>query len=46
MGLEGIVSKRVGSAYWSGNYQNWTRGEEIPHRLTCWVANSGAFGGK
>ena len=25
MGLEGIVSKRVGSAYWSGNCRNCTR---------------------
>jgi hypothetical protein len=25
MGLEGIVSKRVGSAYWNGNCRNWTR---------------------
>ena len=25
MGLEGIVSKRVGSAYWSGDCRNWTK---------------------
>ena len=25
MGLEGIVSKRVGSMYWSGRARNWTK---------------------
>ena len=25
MGLEGIVSKRVGSIYWSGRARNWTK---------------------
>ena len=25
MGLEGIVSKRVGSIYWSGRCRNWTK---------------------
>src|SRR5271165_1127958 len=25
LGLEGIVSKRAGSRYWSGNCRNWTK---------------------
>lgn len=25
MGLEGIISKRVGSIYWSGRCRNWTK---------------------
>ena len=25
MGCEGIVSKRVGSMYWSGRCRNWTK---------------------
>ncbi len=25
MGLEGIMSKRVGSIYWSGRARNWTK---------------------
>ena len=25
LGLEGIVSKRIGSIYWSGRCRNWTK---------------------
>ena len=33
MGLEGIVLKRVGSAYWSGNCRNWTKANPSFTRL-------------
>jgi len=33
IGLEGIVSKRVGSAYWSGNCRNWTKANPSFTRL-------------
>ncbi len=44
MGLEGIVSKRVGSRYWSGNSRSWLKAKnpEFPGPMSSASASRSA----